>query len=92
MSTNRNIALDLRHEIRARLVKGQSATVIEADLIERYGPRMVAAPPGDPLQKIAVVIALIAAMSGLGISDSSQALGTSLDDRSTGVESIGWTR
>jgi cytochrome c-type biogenesis protein CcmH len=61
------IAVDLRHEIRARLIKGQSATVIEGDLIDRYGPRMVAAPPGDPLKKIAVVIALIAAISGLGI-------------------------
>lgn len=61
------IALDLRHEIRARLIKGQSATVIEADLIDRYGPRMVAAPPGDPLKKIAVAIALIAVIVGLGI-------------------------
>ena len=58
---------DVICEIRARLIKGQSAPVIEADLIERYGPRMVAAPPGDPLKKIAVVIALIVALSGLGI-------------------------
>lgn len=40
------LATELRNEIHARMVAGESSTSIEASLIQRYGSEMRAAPAG----------------------------------------------
>ncbi|MBK8256933.1 MAG: cytochrome c-type biogenesis protein CcmH [Polyangiaceae bacterium] len=54
----------LRAEVRARLVAGESAHAIETDLVARYGSRILAEPPGQPLPWVGVgfgVLSLAAA-------------------------------
>src|SRR6187399_3231658 len=58
------LANDLRREIRKRLKSGETSDVIEASLVGRYGPRILAVPPGSPLKTIATLLAL--AMGGAG--------------------------
>jgi cytochrome c-type biogenesis protein CcmH len=53
------VAKDLRAEIHRRLVAGEPASVIEADLVERYGERIRAMPPGNPLAKAAAVVSVV---------------------------------
>ncbi len=56
----------LRAEIRRRLRAGESAERIEADLVERYGPRIRAVPAGASLTGIAVWVSAGVVLSGLG--------------------------
>jgi len=58
------LANDLRREIRKRLKSGETSDVIEASLVGRYGPRILAVPPGSPLKTIATLLAL--GMGGAG--------------------------
>ncbi len=58
------LANDLRREIRKRLKSGETSDAIEASLIGRYGPRILAVPPGSPLKTIATLLAL--GMGGAG--------------------------
>jgi len=58
------IANDLRREIRKRLKSGESADAIQASLVERYGERILAVPPGSPLKTLATLLAL--GMGGAG--------------------------
>ena len=59
------ISNDLKREIRRRLRAGESADTIEASFVERYGPRILAVPPGSPLKNVAAVLAV--AMAGAGV-------------------------
>ncbi len=57
-------AMALRREIRRRLRAGESEEAITAVLVERYGARILAVPPGSPLKGVAAVMAL--GMAGAG--------------------------
>ena len=59
------VARDLRAEIRRRLQAGEPASRIEADLVERYGDRIRAMPPGNPLAKTAAVVWAAVALAGV---------------------------
>jgi cytochrome c-type biogenesis protein CcmH len=52
------LANDLRREIRKRLKSGETSDAIEASLVDRYGPRILAVPPGSPLKTVATLLAL----------------------------------
>ena len=58
------IANDLRREIRRRLKAGESSDAIQASIVERYGPKILAVPPGSPLKSVASLLAI--AMLGAG--------------------------
>jgi cytochrome c-type biogenesis protein CcmH len=60
------VASDLRREIRRRLAAGESSAAIEADIVERYGEKIRAVPPGSPLGKTASILAI--AMGAAGVS------------------------
>jgi cytochrome c-type biogenesis protein CcmH len=59
------IAEELRIEIHRRLKAGEPAAKIEADLVQRYGERIRAMPPGNPLAKTALVVLAAIAAAGL---------------------------
>lgn len=46
------IANELRREIRTRLKAGESPDTIEADLVRRFSPKILAVPPGSPLPRL----------------------------------------
>lgn len=58
-------SMALRREIRRRLRAGESEDAIIASLVERYGQKILAVPPGSPLKSVAAVMAL--GMGGAGI-------------------------
>jgi cytochrome c-type biogenesis protein CcmH len=60
------IANDLRREIRKRLRAGETADAIQASLVERYGERILAVPPGSPLKSFATFLALGMVGAGAG--------------------------
>lgn len=60
------IASELRVEIRKRLRAGETADAIQASLVERYGPRILAVPPGSPLKSVATLLALGLVGAGAG--------------------------
>jgi cytochrome c-type biogenesis protein CcmH len=60
------VAQALRREIRTRLRAGETADTIEASIVARYGERVLAVPPGSPLKKVAVALALLLVAAGLG--------------------------
>jgi cytochrome c-type biogenesis protein CcmH len=59
------VARDLRAEIHRRLAAGEPAQKIEADLVDRYGERIRAMPPGNPLAKTAAVVFGAVALAAL---------------------------
>jgi cytochrome c-type biogenesis protein CcmH len=58
-------SMALRREIRKRLRAGESEEAITASLVERYGAKILAVPPGSPLKSVAAVMAI--GMGGAGI-------------------------
>lgn len=58
------IANDLRLSIRRRLKSGETTEAIEASLVDQYGPKILAVPPGSPLKTVATLLALV--MGGAG--------------------------
>ena len=60
------IAIQLRREIRERLKKGETPDQIEADLVKRYGPEILAVPPGNPLKGVGTVLAVLFGAAGVG--------------------------
>ncbi len=60
------IANELRVEIRKRLRAGESADAIQASLVQRYGERILAVPPGSPLKSVATLLALGLMGAGAG--------------------------
>lgn len=59
-------AYDLRREIRKRLKAGESADAIEASLVARFGPKILAVPDSSPLGSLATVLSL--AFGGAGVA------------------------
>lgn len=61
-----DIAIKLRHEVRRRLRAGESAKSIKADLVRRYGKRILAVPPDSPLKSVAVFMSMAMGLAGIG--------------------------
>lgn len=59
------LSTQLRLEIRERLQKGESADSIERSIVERYGARVLAVPPGSRLGSAGVLLFL--GMAGAGV-------------------------
>jgi cytochrome c-type biogenesis protein CcmH len=60
------ISLSMRHEIRRRLLNGESPEVIQASFVERYGSKIMAVQEGSQLKN--VFIALSVVMGGAGVA------------------------
>jgi cytochrome c-type biogenesis protein CcmH len=61
-----DLARTLRLEVRQRVARGESSTVIEDDLARRYGEEIRAMPRGwDPRTLLAAIIAIALALGGL---------------------------
>jgi cytochrome c-type biogenesis protein CcmH/NrfF len=56
----------LRAEIRRRLQGGESAAVIEDDIVSRYGEKIRAVPKGKSLTAMGVWLSIVIAIAGLG--------------------------
>ncbi len=52
------IGNELRREIRTRLKAGETPEAIEKDFVARYGPKILAVPPDNPLVNVASVASL----------------------------------
>lgn len=57
------LAVSLREELRGRVLRGETTESIEAEMVARYGERVLSTPPGYPW--IAGVLVLLIAASGL---------------------------
>lgn len=60
------ISNELRREIRRRLKAGESQDAIQADFVARYGERILAVPPGNPLKDVGVLLSLGFGLAGIG--------------------------
>lgn len=60
------VSNELRREIRTRLKAGESADAIQKDFVDRYGERILAVPPGNPLADVATVVSLGFLAAGVG--------------------------
>lgn len=52
------LARELRVEIEQRLEKGESSEVIQADFVERYGEKVLAARSDAPIRRMGVLVVL----------------------------------
>jgi cytochrome c-type biogenesis protein CcmH len=59
-------AYELRREIRKRLKAGESADAIEASLVARFGPKILAVPDTSPLGSLATLLSI--AFGGAGVA------------------------
>jgi len=59
-------AYELRREIRKRLKAGESSDAIEASLVTRFGPKILAVPDSSPLGSLATLLSL--AFGGAGVA------------------------
>jgi len=57
----------LRAEVRRRLWAGESSEAIEEDLVSRYGPKVLAVPPGNPIAAVATSLAALTLVAGAGL-------------------------
>jgi cytochrome c-type biogenesis protein CcmH len=55
----------IRREIRTRLRAGESADVIQASFVERYGPKILAMPADSPLSSIALTVLVVIGVAGV---------------------------
>jgi len=60
------IALSMRHEIRRRLRNGESAEVIQASFVERYGSKIMAVQESSQLKNVFIGLSVV--MGGAGIA------------------------
>ena len=60
------ISNQLKREIRQRLRHGDTPDVIEADLVSRYGEKILAVPKASPLKSLAVVLSAGMGLAGAG--------------------------
>lgn len=60
------VSNELKREIRRRLKAGESQEVIQADFVKRYGERILAVPPGNPLKDVGVLLSLAFGLAGVG--------------------------
>lgn len=61
------VAHELKREIRRRLKAGETPDAIEADLVGRYGEKLRAVPEGNPLKRLALLLALLVGGAGVGL-------------------------
>ncbi len=62
------LARELRTEIRRRLAAGEASSVIEDNLVARYGERIRAVPKGKTLTGMGAWLTLVFALAGIGIA------------------------
>lgn len=62
-----DIAKQLRYEIHDRLEAGDTPDAIKADLVSRYGERIVAVPDDAPLGAVATGLFIAVLLAGLGM-------------------------
>ena len=60
------ISRSMRHEIRRRLLNGESADTIEASFVERYGPKIMAVQPNSQLKNVFIGLSVV--MGGAGVA------------------------
>ncbi|MFZ5897472.1 MAG: cytochrome c-type biogenesis protein [Myxococcota bacterium] len=60
------VSTELRQEIRQRLTLGESAEAIERSLVERYGAKVLAVPPGSQLGSVGIGLGLVVLGAGIG--------------------------
>jgi cytochrome c-type biogenesis protein CcmH len=60
------VSNELRREIRTRLKAGESSEAIKQDFVDRYGERILAVPPSNPLADVATVVSLGFLAAGVG--------------------------
>ncbi|MFW6049971.1 MAG: cytochrome c-type biogenesis protein [Myxococcota bacterium] len=60
-------ARQLRREIRTRLARGERAEAIEADIVERYGERILAVPEESPLSAVAAALLGLVGVAGIAV-------------------------
>jgi cytochrome c-type biogenesis protein CcmH len=60
------VSNELRREIRKRLRAGETPEAIEASLVQRYGEKILAVPPGSPLKSVAILLSIAMAGAGVG--------------------------
>jgi cytochrome c-type biogenesis protein CcmH len=59
-------AYELRREIRKRLKAGESSDMIEASLVQRFGPKILAVPDSSPLGSLATLLSI--GFAGAGVA------------------------
>jgi len=59
-------AYELRREIRKRLKAGESSDTIEASLVQRFGPKILAVPDSSPLGGLATLLSI--GFAGAGVA------------------------
>ncbi|HET9933672.1 MAG TPA: cytochrome c-type biogenesis protein CcmH [Polyangiaceae bacterium] len=57
---------ELRQEIRQRLTAGETPDAIERSLVQRYGPKILAVPPGSRLPSVGIGLGLVVIGAGIG--------------------------
>ncbi len=60
-----DLARTLRHEIEARIEKGESEPSIQADLVARYGEKVIAARSAGPSERMGLIIAAFIVSAGV---------------------------
>jgi len=60
------VSLSMRHEIRRRLRNGESAEVIQASFVERYGAKIMAVQDGSQLKNVFIGLSVV--MGGAGVA------------------------
>ena len=60
------VASALKREIRTRLRRGDSADAIEADIVARYGEKILAVPDKSPLKNFAIALSAAMGLAGVG--------------------------
>jgi len=60
------VSLSMRHEIRRRLRNGESAEVIQASFVERYGSKIMAVQEGSHLKSVFIGLSVV--MGGAGVA------------------------
>ena len=58
------ISQALKREIRTRLRAGDSVDTIRADIVGRYGEKVLAVPPGNPLKDVALLLVFGVGLAG----------------------------
>lgn len=60
------IAMSMRHEIRRRLRNGESADVIQASFVDRYGPKIMAVQANSQLKNVFIGLSIVMGGAGVG--------------------------
>jgi cytochrome c-type biogenesis protein CcmH len=60
------VARSMRQEVRRRLLAGQTPNEVLAVFVKRYGPRILAIPPENPIKKVATFLWAAFGVAGVG--------------------------